>query len=307
MLSIIAGKSLIVTVLWLMLDCELANSRRQVEAARRLSVFSNLLNEGGSTLNHEGGQVNAPDEQPTWPQEIPEGQWRVYQRVLDEVRSQGLRFALGGAFALATYTGLWRNTKDLDFFILPQDRQTMVEALKRCGLGDYYDQLPYDRGWIYRASNGEVIVDAIWAMANRRAWVDQAWLSRGPEVKLRGESVRIVPPEEMIWSKIYVLQRERCDWPDVLNLIHAVGLNLDWQHLLGRLGDDKPLLRGVLSVYAWLCPGRSESLPPWLWERLSLPRADPGASPEVDRARVNRLDTRPWFAPATADDNSPTS
>ena len=307
MLSIIAGKSLIVAVFWLMLDCELANSRRQVEAARRLGVFSSLLNEREGTLNHEGGQVKTPDEQLTWPQEIPEGQWRVYQRVLDEVRAQGLRFALGGAFALATYTDRWRNTKDLDLLILPQDRQTMVEVLTRCGLGDYYDQLPYDRGWIYRASNGEVIVDAIWAMANRRAWVDEAWLSRGPEVKVRGEALRVVPPEEMIWSKLYVLQHERCDWPDVLNLIYAAGSTLDWQHLLDRLAEDKPLLRAVLSVYAWLCPGRSQALPPWLWERLPLPGAQPGASPEVDRARVNRLDTRPWFALATADDNSPTS
>jgi hypothetical protein len=258
-------------------------------------------------LNHKGGQTETPSEQPTWPQEIPEGQWHVYQRVFGEVRAQRLRFALGGAFALATYTGRWRNTKDLDFFILPQDRQAMVEVLTRCGLGDYYDQLPYDRGWIYRASNGEVIVDAIWAMANRCASVDEGWLLRGPEVKVRGEVLPIVPAEEMIWAKLYVLQRERCDWPDVLNLIYAAGSNLDWQHLLDRLAEDMPLLRGVLSVYAWLCPGRSEELPPWLWERLALPESKTGASPEVDPARVKRLDSRPWFAPADADDKHPAS
>jgi Nucleotidyl transferase of unknown function (DUF2204) len=249
--------------------------------------------------------MNTPDGQPAWPQEIPEGQWQVYQHVLRQVRGQGLRFAVGGAFALAAYTGRWRNTKDLDLFILPQERQAMVEVLTRCGLDDYYDQLPYDRGWIYRATNGEVIVDAIWAMANQCASVDEGWLSRGPEVKVRGEALRIVPTEEMIWAKLYVLQRERCDWPDVLNLIYAAGPKLDWQHLLDRLAEDMPLLRGVLSVYAWLCPGRYKELPHWLRERLALPLSKPGTSPEVDPARVKRLDSRPWFALVGADDKSP--
>jgi len=119
--------------------------------------------------------------------------------------------------------------------------------------------------------------------------------------------LRIVPTEEMIWAKLYVLQRERCDWPDVLNLIYAAGPNLDWQHLLDRLGEDMPLLRGVLSVYTWLCPGRSEELPPWLWQRLNGPESRPGPSPKVDLARIRRLDSRPWFAPVDAKDESAAS
>jgi hypothetical protein len=141
-------------------------------------------------------------------------------------------------------------------------------------------------------------------MANRRATVDEGWLSRGPEVKVRGETLRIVPTEEMIWAKLYVLQRERCDWPDVLNLIYAAGPKLDWQYLLDRLAEDMPLLRGVFSIYAWLCPRRSEELPPWLWARLAQPESKPGPSPEVDPARVKRLDSRPWFAPVDAGDKS---
>ena len=30
----------------------------------------------------------------------------------------------------------------------------------------------------------------------------------------------MLPPEELIWAKLYVLQRDRSDWPDILNLLY---------------------------------------------------------------------------------------
>jgi hypothetical protein len=232
-----------------------------------------------------------------WVQEVPDEQWPVYQRVIAAVKAQALPFALGGAFALAAYTGTWRNTKDLDLYILPRDRDTMVELLTHAGLADYYDQEAYDRAWIYRSHQGEVIVDAIWAMANERADVDVRWLSHSPSVRLRGELLPVLPVEELIWAKLYVFHRDRCDWPDVLNLIYATGTQLDWAHLLDRLAADVPLLRGALSVFSWICPGRAQALPGWLWGRLHLPEPPPGSAVDIEQQRVNLLDTRPWFFP----------
>lgn len=244
------------------------------------------------------------DRRPAWPEEIPDEQWSIYKRVLDAARARGLRFAGGGALAVAAYTGHWRNTKDLDLYVLPQDREAMIEVVTEAGLSDYYDELPYDRSWIYRANRGEIIVDVIWAMANGRAQVDEVWIAEGPQVDVRGELLRVVPPEEMIWSKLYVLQRDRCDWPDVLNLIYATGPTLDWDHLLDRMGEDAPVLTGVLSVFSWLCPGRVSELPDWLWERLPSPGPQRGSPPDIIRRRVDRLDTRPWFVPTMEEDNS---
>jgi len=237
------------------------------------------------------------------PEMIPDEQWSVYRRVIDGARTRGLRFALGGGLAVSTYTGRWRNTKDLDLYIRPQDREAMVETLRRAGLSDYYEQLPYDRNWIFRGYRDGTIVDVIWSLANYRAQVDEAWVTRGPEVIVRGERLRLLPPEEAIWSKLHVLQRDRCDWPDVLNLIYAVGPTLDWEHLLGRVGEDAPLLSGLLSVFTWLCPGRAQELPSWLWKRLRLPDP-PNPAPEVDRRRVNLLDSRPWFSPTLEGDEA---
>ena len=231
-----------------------------------------------------------------WGPLVPDEQWAVYERAIAHARAAGIPFALGGAFGLACWTGSFRNTKDLDLYVQPRDREGMIAALGRAGLRDYYDRQPYDRAWIYRAAEGEVIVDVIWAMANQRAQVDAAWLERGPEVTVRGATLRVIPVEELVWAKLYVVQRERCDWPDVLNVLHARGPALDWDHLCRRLGEDLPLLRGALALYGWLCPERAAALPPGLWREIGVPPPAPGPA-AGGRRRVDLLDSRPWLFP----------
>jgi hypothetical protein len=232
---------------------------------------------------------------PAWEERIPATEWEVYRRVIRQVRSKGIPFAFGGAFATAVYTGQLRNTKDFDVYILPDDREQLIEVVRRSGLTDYFEQLPYDRSWIYRASQGDVIVDAIWEMANHRAMVDRRWLDAGPAISLHGEQLRAIPVEELIWSKLYVLQRQRSDWTDVLNLIDAQATAIDWGHLLDRLSDDSPLLAAVLQVYLWLVPEGAGWIPGSIRSELGLPGSLPSADPELTRQRANLLDSRPWF------------
>src|SRR5262245_28311716 len=205
--------------------------------------------------------IAAPTQTIDWPSLIPAEQWAVYRCVLDQALIHDLEFALGGGLAVGVYTGCPRNTKDLDIYIRPSDRDVAVRIMSSCGLGDYYDKKPYDRSWIYRGNRDDIIVDGIWGMANKRAQVDEGWLSRGPVIQMFDRRVPVIPPEELIWSKLYVLQRDRCDWPDVINLIYATGISLDWQHLLNRIGEDLPLLRAALSILSWMSPEASKSIP----------------------------------------------
>ena len=144
-----------------------------------------------------------------WADAISSEQWKVYRRAIQVLRDAGIRFLLGGGFALATYTGRWRNTKDIDFYILKRDREATVRALTEAGFADYFAQLPYDRKWIYRSSKSGVIVDIIWAMANQRAEVDEHWFETARHATVRGEPLRVVPMEEFVWCKLYILQRDR--------------------------------------------------------------------------------------------------
>ncbi len=225
----------------------------------------------------------------TWTERLADQNKKIYVEVLQEAQRRGLRYALGGGFAANAYTGAWRNTKDIDLFIVEGDREEFVRMVTDLGLSDYYDQKGYDRSWIYRSCRNDTIVDIIWQMANHRAAVDEIWVTSGPSIEFEGGMYRILPPEETLWTKLYVLQHERCDWPDAFNLISAIGPELDWSRLLARIGPDAPLLSAVLSVFGWICPTRANDLPVWLWDDLHLRRPAPGAP------RAHFLDSRPWL------------
>jgi Uncharacterised nucleotidyltransferase len=235
-----------------------------------------------------------------WSREIPGDEWETYAEVLDRTAAAGIPVALGGAFAVAVLTGSWRDTKDLDVYVLPRYRDALVDVLTGLGFADYFHTQPYDRWWIYRGIRGETIVDVIWAMANHRAEIDDLWMS-GPEVEIRGHLLKVLPAEALLWDKLYIMQRERCDWPDVMNILYWTARDVDWEYLLERMGEDRPLMAAALNVFRWLSPGRAAALPVWVWECLGIGGAPPSAgSPEIVRARTDLLDRRPWYGPDRA-------
>ena len=248
---------------------------------------------GGRTQAQTQARQNRSVKHTAWTEHIPDSEWAIYDAAIHAARATQCRFMLAGAFSLASYTGRWRNTKDIDFYILEHDRGAFIEALTNAGFRDYYEKLPYDRKWIYRSFKDDCIVDLIWAMANQRAQVDEEWFQHAPEIRVRGQSLKVAPAEELLWCKLYVLQRDRCDWPDVLNLIHSLGPDLDWEHLVNRLGDDMPLLAAVLNVYGWLCPGNDLRLPASL--RELVPHSGQPDAPYEDSSKIRFLDSRPWF------------
>src|SRR5437899_2626837 len=68
-----------------------------------------------------------------WAAVISEREWAIYRFAIETLRRTGVDFVLGGGFALAAFTGRWRDTKDIDFYIRPEDRATVVAALARAG------------------------------------------------------------------------------------------------------------------------------------------------------------------------------
>jgi hypothetical protein len=119
---------------------------------------------------------------PEWLQFLDEQEWVAFQEIVEAAAAAELPILVGGAVGLAAYMPLRRRTKDIDFYVLPEDKDRMVSLLRRAGFGDLYDRLPYDRGWIYRSVRGEVIADVIWCFANRRTGVDREWFSHSRDV-----------------------------------------------------------------------------------------------------------------------------
>jgi hypothetical protein len=226
---------------------------------------------------------------------IPDREWVTYLRAIRGLRQKRIPFMLGGGFAQAVFTGRLRNTKDVDLYIDPGARDATVEVLSSAGFEDYFQQQSYVRNWIYRSHQSGVIVDVIWSMANQRAQVDSLWFERAGSVRLRGEKLAVVPVEEFMWCKLYIMQRDHCDWTDLLNVMYTCGRRLDWEHLIWRVGEDLPLLKAMLLVYGWLGAPEAHNLPASVWRRLELPESAP-ASAGAFRERVRLLDSRCWFA-----------
>lgn len=273
--------------------------RRTQHPRRRARAVVGAPNGNGSRTYPESSRSKT-SRQPVpqsiqWSDIIPAGQWGNYRSAIEAAHKAGIRFLLGGGFGLAVYTGRWRNTKDIDFYILPRDREAMIAALSSKGFVDYFDQRPYDPGWIYRSIRNNIVVDIIWSMANRRAMVDALWFERAQSVVIRDETIQIVPAEELLWCKLYILQRDHCDWTDIFNLLYAVGPQLDWDHLLERVGADVPLLQAALTVFHWLCPNRAAAIPSRLRKILWVPKPKKAAL-ECEPERIKLLDGRNWFA-----------
>src|SRR5438128_2215166 len=133
---------------------------RLVGQGPRLSGFgrpSNLCHNSHLARRRRQSTLRNPRLQFDWAEAISESEWRVYQAAIQALRGAGIRFMVGGGFALATFTGKWRDTKDIDFYVMPGDAPAARKALELAGFTDYYEQLAYDRKWIYRNVQDGVI------------------------------------------------------------------------------------------------------------------------------------------------------
>jgi hypothetical protein len=237
------------------------------------------------------------EPQAGWSRLIPADQQAVLRVGTDALERAEVPFLLAGALALATYTGYWRNTKDVDVIINASDRERAVAAVRAAGFEDYHQCQAYDRSWIFRGFMHGVLFDIIWDLPNHRVVVDEKWFHRGNPLRLGARNYRVIPVEELIRVKLYVMQRERCDWVDVLNVLAATVEILDWPWLIERMGRDLPLLHSALALFNWMCPGRARELPRSVRERFALAAIEADDLEAMEVRRVRLLDSRPWFAP----------
>lgn len=222
-----------------------------------------------------------------------------YREALACLHRSGVPFLLGGAYALAHYTGIVRRTKDLDVFIRPADCGRVLHAFESEG---YVTEVT-DADWLAKAFRDPHFIDIIFSSGNSIATVDDDWFAHATRVRALGCEVRIAPVEEMIWSKAFVMERERFDGADVLHLLLKRGKRLDWHRLLARMGDNWQVLLAHLVLYQYCYPSERETIPTWvldtLQERLRAERAAGNAPERICRGPIisrfqYRTDIEDW-------------
>jgi hypothetical protein len=190
---------------------------------------------------------------------------QVHGRALTLLQDAGLSPMVGGAYAMRTHAGLWRDTKDLDLFLRKDRVGEALELLARAG---YRTELT-DPMWIAKAFAGPYFIDLIFSSGNGIATVDEHWERRAARATVLGREALIVPAEEMIWQKAYIQERERFDGADIHHLLRCKGPQLDWQHILDRFADHWPVLLGHLLTFRFAFPSEKEQVPGWVMKELT--------------------------------------
>ena len=216
----------------------------------------------------------------------------IYKSALTCLQERGVPFVVGGAFAVYHYTDIWRDTHDIDIFTTPENVPQAVAALSAEGFKDLGEQAAGDRGWIYHGIKEDIIVDVIWQFANRIAMVEQSWIDGAEEGPFLSLQVFFPPIENLVWSKMFTLNRHRCDWPDVMNIIRLNCERFNWQCLLNMLGEHWLLFAGLINVFDWQYPADYDCIPKWLRDELVL-RREEYAPDRNQPSRVALLD--PWI------------
>ena len=226
--------------------------------------------------------VNVHD-QPGLPEDPEE--LRAHAQALRLLQEGGYNPMVGGAYALRVHTGLWRDTKDLDLFL----RRDQVDAALALLDGAGYRVELTDPLWIAKAFSGEYFIDLIFSSGNGIAVVDEEWARRSITAPVLGLKALVVPPEEIIWSKAFVQERERFDGADIHHLIRCKGEQIDWCYLLDRFAPHWHVLFSHLVMFRFAFPGERRAIPSWVMNDLaSRVPAEELEGPPGEAARLCR-------------------
>ena len=201
-----------------------------------------------------------------------------YREAMEFLAKANVPFLVGGAFAFVHQAGIDRSTKDLDIFVRPSDVQALLRASAEAG---FEADLFYSH-WLAKIRSPSGYVDVIFSSGNGVAVVDDQWFEHASEREVLGVRVLVAPPEESIWSKAFVMERERFDGADVAHIILAVGEGLDWRRLIDRFGPHWRVLLAHLVLFGFIYPSQRSRVPAAVIEELMQRLAAETQSPDAE-------------------------
>jgi hypothetical protein len=158
---------------------------------------------------------------------------------------------------MAWLTGARPPTKDLDIFIRPLDLGPALSALEQAG---FRTEVTLDH-WLGKARKEGSVTDLIFGSANGLCRVDDAFMRRTRRGLVFDLEVELVGPEDMIFSKAFVMDRERYDGADIHHLLLAAGPTIDWSYLLDRFGSHWPVLLSHVVLFDFVFPSERGAIP----------------------------------------------
>lgn len=196
--------------------------------------------------------------------DIPPDTLAFYRHVLETLNRASAPYLVGGAYALSHYTGVSRHTKDFDLFITRADYDRIGEVLSDIGCRV---ELTYPH-WLAKAYFNGDFIDLVFGSGNGVAEVDKAWFDYAVPAETFGIRTMLCPVEETLWSKAFIMERERFDGADIAHLILAQGRQMDWSRLLRRFDPHWRLLLSHLTLFGMIYPAQRDVIPTWVMDKL---------------------------------------
>lgn len=190
-----------------------------------------------------------------------------YLESLELLNRSRIPYLIGGAYALKHYANIVRYTKDLDVFVRRADARRAIKFFERHGFNAELI-FPHWLGKVFSPVDSTAFVDLIFGSGNGLCPVDDQWFEHAVEGEVFGLPARLVPVEEMIWSKAFVCERERYDGADILHLIQSRGEAIDWRRLLGRFAGHQRVLLSHLLLFDYVYPDECDRVPMWVFDTL---------------------------------------
>jgi hypothetical protein len=199
-----------------------------------------------------------------------------YVDVMRRLQAASIPFLIGGTYACECYTGLPRRTKDLDIFLRQRHFEAALHAAHAAG---YRAEITAPH-WLGKIFNNGDFIDVIHGSGNKVCPVDDGWFEHAVEDTVLGIPVLLCPVEEQVWSKAFIMERERFDGADVIHLLHAWADRVDWARLLSRFGANWRVLLSHLVLLDFVYPAE-RIVPPAVMATLTrrLTDAEPEREP----------------------------
>jgi hypothetical protein len=206
------------------------------------------------------------DIDPACPQHLDPSTFEFYRASMRALNEAGTDYLVGGAYAFARYTGIERHTKDFDIFARRKDVDAILRVLETLGCRTE-KTFPH---WLAKAFNDRTgdFIDVIYSSGSGIAVVDEEWFTHAVADEVLGVPVRLCPAEEIIWSKAFIMERERYDGNDVAHLLRARGRELDWDRVLRRFGEHWRILLSHVVLFGFIYPTERDAIPARVQEEL---------------------------------------
>jgi hypothetical protein len=212
--------------------------------------------------------------------------------VLEVLQLGGVPQLVGGAYALAHHTHVPYETRDLDLFLRRVDLDRACRLLEDDG---------YRAGVVFphflgKVQDAALFVDLIFGSGNGVVAVDDHWFERASPGTTLGLPVRFCSAEDILWSKAFIMERERFDGGDVAHLLLATADRLDWAYLLERFGSRWRVLLAHIVLFGFIYPGRRALVPAHVMDGLlDRLRDEPAASGDEPLCRGGLLSRRQYL------------